>query len=69
MDDLKINILTQTKPNNNTDHLMGFCNLFALSNSKNAKTFIKSVCGASFDIMLTNRPRYFYNKSFYSRFE
>ena len=63
MSDLNINTLTQTNSNNTTNHLTDFCDGFALSNTVNVKTYTKSVCGTSLDIMLTNRPRSFYNTS------
>ena len=61
MGDLNINTLTQTNSNNTANHLMDFCDLFALSNLVNVKTCTKSVCGTSLDIMLTKKPRSFYN--------
>ena len=60
---LNINTLTQTNSNNNANHLTDFCDLFALSNLVNVKTYIKSVCGTSFDAMLTHKPRSLYNTS------
>ena len=63
MGDLNINKLTQTNSNNTANHLTDFCEFFALSNSVNVKTCTKSVCGTSLDIMLTNKPRSFYNTS------
>ena len=61
--DLNINTLTQTNSNNTTNHLTDFCDPFALSNLVNVKTCTKSMFGTSLDIMLTNRPRSFYNAS------
>ena len=39
------------------------CHLFALSNSVNVKTCAKNMRDTSRDIMLTNKPRSFYNTS------
>ena len=61
MGDLIINTLTQTKSNNTANHLTDFCDLFALSNLVNVKTCVKSICGTSLDIMLTNKPKSFNN--------
>ena len=63
MGDLNINTLTQTNSNNTANHLTDFCDLFALSNLVNVKTGTKSVYGTTLDIMLTNKPRSFYNTS------
>ena len=63
MGDLNINTLTQTNSNNTANHLTDFCDLFALSNLVNVKTCTKSVYGTTLDIMLTNKPRSFYNTS------
>ena len=60
---LNINTLTQTNSNNNPNHFTDFCDLFALSNLVNVKTYIKSVCGTSLDTMLTHKPRSLYNTS------
>ena len=62
MGDLNINALAERK-NNTANHLTDFCDIFALSNSENVKTCTKSVCGTFRDIMLTNKPRSFYNTS------
>ena len=63
MGDLKTNTLTQTISNNTANHLTDFCDLFALSNLVNVKTCTKSVYCTTLDIMLTNKPRSFYNTS------
>ena len=63
MGDLNINKLIQTKSNNAANYFTDFCHLFALSNLVNVETSIKSVCGTSLGIMLTNEPRRFYNTS------
>ena len=60
---LNINTLTQTNSNNTPNHFTDFCDLFALSNLVNVKTYIKSVCGTSLDTMLTHKPRSLYNTS------
>ena len=61
MGDLIINTLTQTKSNNTANHLTDFCDLFALSNLVNVETCVKSICGTSLEIMLTNKPKSFDN--------
>ena len=63
MGHVKISTLTQTNSRNTTNHLINFCDIFALSNLVNVKTCTKSVCGTSLDTMLTNKPRSFYNTS------
>ena len=60
---LNINTLIQTNSNNTANHLTDFCDLFAISNLVNVKTCAKSVSGTTLDIMLTNKPRSFYNTS------
>lgn len=62
--DLNVNIsLTQTKRNNNANVLVGFTELFALSDSVNITTFTKSVCCTPIAIMFTNKPKSFSNTS------
>ena len=63
MGDLNINTLTQTNLNNTANYLTDFCDLFALSNLVNVKMCTKSVYGTTLGIMLTNKPRCFYNTS------
>ena len=63
MGDININTLTQTNSNNTANHLTNFCDLFALSNLVNVKTCTKSMYGTTLEIMLTNKPRSFYNNS------
>ena len=60
MADLNMNTLTQANSSNTTIHLMDFCDLFALSHLVNVT---RRICGTSLDIMLTNKPRSFYNTS------
>ena len=63
--DLDIDDLIHLSVNNHFSHAVGylninslsdFCDLFTLFNLVNVKTCTKSVCGTSFDIMLTNKP-------------
>ena len=63
MSDLNINTLTQTNSNSAANHLTDFCDLFVLSNLVKVKACTKSMYGTTLDIMLTNKPRNFYNTS------